>query len=777
MNVTRKIGTLLLLMTVGSLIGVMSIAVFLSGTSRDAVLLIAGMMEMNLAQRIHVQSLRVQSGHPDAVRELEELVAAFDVFVDLGRTEGPLAPPVRSIDETLTQLVLLSERDVERIQQAARLIREGLPTLPPDLQQELDAVGREWAEVRPDLVLLTQPGLDDPSAAESLDRIDTRIGELVRALEVLQGAVGVRLQLQRGRLLSVMGSIALTSLALFGFGLWTTHRYIARPIRSLDEAARRVRGGEFSQRVPIIAGGELASLAGSFNGMLEELEHLLDDAESSEKRYRELFDNANDLVCIADLTGRFTSINKAAESISGYTRDEALGMRLQDLVAPEYVEVVERMMARKLEGDTQTVYEVEIISKDGERVPLELSPRLTFDNGKPVGVEGIGRDISERRHLQEQLWLAQKMDVVGRLAGGIAHDFGNVLTIVTGYCALLLGVMPEGDPAREQVEGIKRAADRGASLTNQILSFSRGQFVQPRMLSLNAVVAEQAEMLWRILGENVELATVLNPTVGLVHFDPGQLEQVIMNLALNSRDAMPGGGRLTLATSRVDLDESDPANPGSEAGSYVALEVRDTGEGMKAETIERMFEPFFTTKAKGTGLGLSTVYGIVRENGGRIKVESEPGQGTRIRICLPRAGDVEQPEPVPADPEELTVGPSETVLLVEDEETVRRLVGGMIRALGYEVIEARDENDAVEISEGTEHIDILVTDVVMPNLNGPQLAHQIRLNRPDIKVLFISGYTGGALNYHVRDRQDVHLLQKPFTPESMAAKMREVLDN
>jgi PAS domain S-box-containing protein len=571
MTITGKIGTFLSLLTLGSLIGVASMAVFLSSTSRDGVLLIACMMEMNLVQRVHIQALRVQNGQLDSRRELEQLVASFDVLADIGSADGGPGGS-RSIDDTLTELVLLPNRDVDGIARAADLIHDGLTSVPADIRTELDVVVREWAAVRPDLVLLYESAADDPTVPETGDRIDARIGRVVRALEVLQGAVGLRLQFQRARVFNVMGAIAIASIVLLVFGIWMIRRYIARPIRKLEAASRRVREGDFSQRLPLVSGDELAMLSTTFNSMLDDLERLLDASELSERRYRELFDNANDLVCIADLDGRFTSINKAAERISGYSHDEALDMRLQDLVAPEYLEVLARMMQRKIVGSEQTVYEVEIVSKDGKRVPLELSTRLAVEDGRPVGVEGIGRDISERRNLQEQLWLAQKMDAVGRLAGGIAHDFGNVLTIVTGYCALLLSVLPEGDPVREQVEGIQRAADRGTSLTNQILSFSRGQFVQSKRLPLNRAVADQAEMLWRVLGENVELATVLNPKSGLVMFDPGQLDQVILNLALNSRDAMPDGGQLTLATSLANVDEDDPAHPGLKGGA-----IRDPG--------------------------------------------------------------------------------------------------------------------------------------------------------------------------------------------------------
>ncbi len=297
-------------------------------------------------------------------------------------------------------------------------------------------------------------------------------------------------------------------------------------------------------------------------------------------------------------------------------------------------------------------------------------------------------------------------------------------------------------------------------------------------MPLNAAVSEQADLLWRVLGDQIELATILSPKVGLVQTDPGQLGQVVMNLALNARDAMPEGGQLALATGHVSVDESSSAQHGGlDPGRYFTLEVRDTGKGMGPEVLRQIFEPFYSTKSSGTGLGLSTVYGIVKQSGGTVIVDSELDPGTRVRVYLPHAGEMDVTESIPARPEELRRPESATVLLVDDEDAVRRLVARMIRSLGYEVIEARDQAEAIGISgEHEGSIDMLLTDVVMPEMSGPELAEQVRSIRPDIKVVFMSGYTGGALNYHVGNRGEIHFLQKPFSSESMASKIREVLE-
>ena len=898
MSITKKIGTLLSLMTLAALVGLFGIGLFLFRSANDAVLLVSSMMEMNLAHRIHLETTRAAIGRDGAGVRLERLVAAFDLFMSVepdGEVDGEGAP---SIDEVIDAVLVLRAQDTEPTYDPAPLIGASRVRLPEELRDEFENVRGEWDRIRPSLVLIQDTASNQLALEAATLEVDAQIEGFVRSLGRLQRAVGARQRANRARLFGAIGGVAVASLSLLGVGLWSTRRYVASPVRLLEEASGRVSTGDFSHRVPLVGQDELARLLGAFNTMSERLEDLVrrleagrrdnarivesipsalfvlgedsrvgsvnraaierfglsedafaggrledllpvpglgeeiehvrssgrslegrllelpgeggvrplrvsirpleDDgsrllvvvedlteleqfksaAERNERRYRQLFDNANDLVCTADLTGRFTSVNNAAVRISGYSRKEALNLRLHDLVAPEYLEVLDRMMKLKLEGKSRTVYEIEIISKDGKRVPLELSTRLTLEDGKPIGVEGIARDASERRRLEEQLWLAQKMDAVGRLAGGIAHDFGNVLTIVTGYCALLLDTLAPDDPVREQVEGIKKATDRGTSLTKQLLSFSRGQFVQRKLMPLNAAVSEQADLLWRVLGDQIVLATILSPKVGLVQTDPAQLGQVVMNLALNARDAMPEGGQMTLVTGEVSVDESSSAQHGGlDPGRYFTLEVRDTGKGMGPEVVRQVFEPFYSTKSSGTGLGLSTVYGIVKQSGGTVIVDSELDRGTRVRVYLPHAGEMEATESIPDRPEELRRPESATVLLVDDEETVRRLVAGMIRSIGYEVIEARDQAEAIGISgEHEGSIDMLLTDVVMPEMSGPELAEQVRSIRPDIKVVFMSGYTGGALNYHVGNRGEIHFLQKPFSPESIASKIREVLE-
>jgi nitrogen-specific signal transduction histidine kinase/CheY-like chemotaxis protein len=388
-------------------------------------------------------------------------------------------------------------------------------------------------------------------------------------------------------------------------------------------------------------------------------------------------------------------------------------------------------------------------------------------------------DITERRQLEQQLRQAQKMEAIGNLAGGVAHDFNNIVTIITGYSDMLLSrIGPEG-PMRRELEQIKKAGDRANSLTRQLLAFSRRQMLQPKVLDLNAVVTNLEPMLQRLIGENIELVIELKRELGQVKADPGQVEQVIMNLAINARDAMPQGGKLLLETDNAVLDEVDarrhlPMPP----GSYVHLAVSDTGHGMDAATQSRIFEPFFTTKeqGKGTGLGLSTVYGIVKQSGGYIWVDSEPGQGTTFKIYLPRV--VAPADSVPPDMHWSSLPQGmETVLLVEDEPEVRWLVRDMLRHLGYTVLEARHGIEAqVQSIQHPGPIHLLITDVVMPQMSGREIAERVTSEHPETKVLYMSGYTDDAVVRHGVQAAHMAFLQKPFTPEALALKVREVLD-
>ena len=406
---------------------------------------------------------------------------------------------------------------------------------------------------------------------------------------------------------------------------------------------------------------------------------------------------------------------------------------------------------------------------------------LVDANGRADQVLVVSTDITERRRLGEQLLQSQKMEAVGQLAGGVAHDFNNLLTVITSYSALLLGDLAEGDPRREDVTEIKQAADRAAGLTRQLLAFSRKQVLQPRMLDLNQVVAGTEKMLRRLIGEDIDLVTVEGSNLGLVHADAGQIEQVIVNLAVNARDAMPGGGRLTIETANVEL-AADVASRrlDTRAGAYVMLAVTDTGTGIPSDALPHIFEPFFTTKerGKGTGLGLATVHGIVKQSGGDVWLYSEPGQGTTFKVYLPlMEGDASTVAPEGA---RRAVAPrgTETVLLVEDDAALRQLARRVLEGQGYVVVEATNGRHALEACDGySGRIDLVLTDVVMPELGGRAVAERLAERWPSVRLLYMSGYTDDdVVRRGVLDTRAA-FLQKPFTPEVLARKVREVLDS
>ncbi len=503
---------------------------------------------------------------------------------------------------------------------------------------------------------------------------------------------------------------------------------------------------------------------------------------ASEDRYRDLVENANDIIYTHDLQGNFTSLNRMGERITGYSREEALRMNVSEVVAPRHLALVRRKIEDKLrEGaEAASTYELEILAKDGRKLILEVSSRLIFDKGKPVGVEGIGRNITDRKTLEEELRQSQKMEAVGRLAGGVAHDFNNLLTAILGHSELLLA-NPSSDPrVREDVEEIKKAGERAASLTRQLLAFSRKQILESKILDLNVVVASMERMLGRLIGEDIHLSTVKSPDLGPVRADQSQIEQVILNLAINARDAMPDGGYLTIGTSNVDLDDAYViSHTAAKPGPYVLIAISDTGLGMDAATQLRIFEPFFTTKeqGKGTGLGLSTVYGIVKQSDGYIWVYSERGHGTTFKIYLPRVCQPGERKEASAMTVSSTAG-TETLLVVEDEQAVRSLVTTVLRRQGYTVLEAADGPSALEIAErhaGLIHMTL--TDTVMPLMSGSEFARRLCALRPETRVLFMSGYTEDAIVRHGVLSEGASFLQKPFTPDALVRKIREVLEH
>jgi signal transduction histidine kinase/CheY-like chemotaxis protein len=423
---------------------------------------------------------------------------------------------------------------------------------------------------------------------------------------------------------------------------------------------------------------------------------------------------------------------------------------------------------------------VTLPSRMGGTTPVEITTAtLKGGEGQDLGVIVILRDLTAVRALEAQLRHAQKMEAVGRLAGGVAHDFNNLLTVITGRSQLLLLKLAHESPLRRDVELVEETAHRASALTRQLLAFSRKQMVQPRIVDLNEVVRGMETMLSRLIGEDIALTTQLDQTAGCVRADPAQLEQMIVNLAVNARDAMPLGGRLTLETSYIRLDEGFARqHVGLRPGPHVRLTVRDTGVGMDGLIKAHLFEPFFTTKGpgKGTGLGLATVYGIVTQSGGAIRVESEPGQGATFTIELPR---VDAPADLPTDPGIAGAAPQgfETVLLVEDELEVRGLARDILRQQGYTILESADGDEALRI--GREHagpIHLLVTDVVMPLMGGRELADRLRAGRRETKVLYVSGYTDDAILRQGVSETGTAFLPKPFTASALAHKVRQVLD-
>jgi signal transduction histidine kinase/ActR/RegA family two-component response regulator len=425
--------------------------------------------------------------------------------------------------------------------------------------------------------------------------------------------------------------------------------------------------------------------------------------------------------------------------------------------------------------------------RDGTPIWVEENARAyRGSDGQILYFEGSIQDINEKRlaaaemlSLQEQLRQSQKMEAVGRLAGGIAHDFNNLLTVISGYSQLSLTTLQEKDPLRENITEIQRATERAASLTRQLLAFSRRQILDMRLIDLNLVVQDLDKMLRRVIGEDIELATLLDKNLWTVKSDPSQIEQVILNLAVNARDAMPKGGRLTIETSNVHLDQEHASAPVSvKPGPCVRLSIMDTGVGMSLEVMERAFEPFFTTKEKGrgTGLGLSTVYGIVKQSGGDVWVHSEVGRGTTFEMFFPKAEETTGALKLTSSPPDRLQG-SETILLVEDEASVRILTSKTLRSYGYHILEAANGEEAIRIvQEGPEKIHLLLTDVVMPGMSGREVAERISPLFPEMKVLYISGYADSAIVHHGVLDPGTALLLKPFKPDTLAQRVRGVLD-
>lgn len=554
-------------------------------------------------------------------------------------------------------------------------------------------------------------------------------------------------------------------------------------IQKAREQGLRLSMRERSDRLKQLESDEMATRLEERTAELFRLNQVLQwewtertKAQRQSRLMAQALSSATEMICITDLEDRFSYVNPSFLSAYGYSEDEILGQHVQILWSPRNPSEV---MQQILVGARQAGWKGEIWNrrKDMTEFPIALSTsQILDDNSRLVGLVGVAQDLTERRKSDEALQTAQRMEAIGRLAGGIAHDFNNILTVIIGYTEGVLDRLAPGHEFRREMEGVHQAGLRAAELTRKLLAISRKQIIVPRVLDLNSVLRGMEQLLKRVLREDIEFDILLAPDLWAIRADPVQMEQVILNLAVNSREAMPSGGTLTLEATNVVLDASDAHSHGLTPDAYVLLTITDTGCGMEPDTCARIFEPFFTTKAEGTGLGLATVYGIVKQIGGAIFVSSEIGAGTTFRIYLPQVS--ETPETTShVIKDDVPVTGSETILLVEDKEDVRLLVEDVLAGNGYSVLSAQGPHEAMRIATNHEGpIHLVLTDIVMPGFSGRELVEKLTRFLPDARVLYMSGYAEHPVVHRNVAEKGTAFLQKPFTPKGLAEKVREVLN-
>jgi two-component system cell cycle sensor histidine kinase/response regulator CckA len=576
--------------------------------------------------------------------------------------------------------------------------------------------------------------------------------------------------------------IALLMIALGAIAAWALSRSITGPLDDISRAAEGIAQGDYTRRAKVSSNDELGRLAQSFDAMATRVEAAVLEQEKAFKLLDVVLNSAPVGFALLDRDLRYLRVNEALAQLNGHPAAKHFGRAVGEL-QPELGDDRKAMLQRVLD-ERRSIVDVDLLRPGERRGAMERQLRAIFfpvavGDGPPLGIGMFLAETTERRGLEAQLQQAQKMEAVGQLAGGIAHDFNNLLTVITSYGAMVMADLPRESPHAADVQEILNAANRASSLTRQLLAFSRRQVLQPHVLDLNALTGDLEKMLRRLLREDIQLVTRFDPRLALVNADAGQLEQVIVNLVVNARDAMPRGGRISIETSNVTLGEGyAPMHANANRGPYVLLTVSDTGRGMDKATQAHIFEPFFTTKpvGQGTGLGLSTVYGIVKQSGGYVWVYSEIDRGTTFKIYLPAVSGTPKSTDAERDANASLPGTPERILLVEDEPNVRRIARRILERNGYIVLEASNGAEALRVLERRqEPIALVLTDLVMPEMGGKELASRLRNVSPTSRVLFMSGYTEDAVLRQSVMEPGAMFLDKPFTFDTLIRKVREAL--
>ncbi len=702
------------------------------------------------------------------------------------------------------------------IQQAVHSLARGglaygilLPEPSSDVSPAIVSVRRAWASLEPHLNRVARSG--DPDERPSDTRLHPEAPAFQAQVSALFSVIQQRSREARLRMFGTLAAICFGLGALLASAVFLLNRRLVQPVRLLGRGMRAIHDGDLAHRVPVLHEDELGELTKSFNEMARilqdsaaekermvevlraanrELEQSLAERRSVEERLRRSEARLASAQRIASVGNwevdlQANTLFWSEEVYRIFGREPSEGENEHDhfwsMVHPDDLEAVREASRRATESGRAYAIEHRIVRPDGTIRHVREQAEITLDEaGRAVRMLGTVQDVTEHRHVEEQLRQSQKMEAVGQLAGGVAHDFNNLLTVITGYARLLHGRLKAGDPHRADVEHILAAGDKAIALTQQLLAFGRKQVLRPQVMDINETLRRTKPMLSRVIRENIELAMSLDEELHAIKADPAQIELVLLNLVINATDAMLQGGRILIETANVETGSFEDRHVEVGSGPHVMLAVSDNGVGMDESVKSRIFEPFFTTKeqGKGTGLGLPMVFGIVRQSGGHIWVYSEPGRGSTFKLYFPAFAQSLDRGPAAeesAAPPEALHG-TETILLVEDDPEVREYVAGLLRSFGYTVLPAGNGRDALALAETFPAIDLLVTDVVMPRMGGPELAEAMLRVRPEIKVIYISGYTEDSIVQRGELRPGIDYLSKPFTQEALARKVRQVLE-